>query len=483
VTISNLGAITIGANKVTNAKSAQMATMTVKGNNTGATANAIDLTVVQAKAMLDIDDLETQLNSVPVSGTSYGLVKSISNTVAGITQSLVIKGKTETVESVTSSTDKGEVSVIGKNLFDSDSWYNFLQTYGTEGTYPTSRGNDGTYSYIKVHPNGHYLLQYMKGEFIANTQYTLSFIGKADVINYTGLVIYYTDASVSVCSITSTTWQTYTKASAVGKTIDYIAILFSSGAYGYFTNIQLELGTTSTAYAPYNATRARYPKLQSVPAITDTFDVLGGVHTQNVQDVATTSGTAINTTNYPLAKNAVGFVIALTAGGTQTGTVGTDTASGDGVLYYQLATPILTYYPPKSIPLEINSTIQHQSILSDIVYYATGIAITDTDYPISALQEVVLVNPTTGTETQIDITTCTIAGGGLSFTSTALTDGDLVWIRYSHAVASSVPTTDYTYTTSISGGLVAIQQDVKKVNEDLQLQIDELRAIIASMAV
>ncbi len=45
-------ATTIGTNAVTNAKAAQMATLTIKGNNTGGTANAADLTVSQVNSML-----------------------------------------------------------------------------------------------------------------------------------------------------------------------------------------------------------------------------------------------------------------------------------------------------------------------------------------------------------------------------------------------------------------------------------------------
>jgi len=93
ITISGTGSTyTIDTNVVTNAKLAQAPANTIKGNNTGATANEADLTVAQAQAMLSVDDLVT------LSGVADGAVNLGTFTGATIPDNQTTKQALQALE-------------------------------------------------------------------------------------------------------------------------------------------------------------------------------------------------------------------------------------------------------------------------------------------------------------------------------------------------------------------------------------------------
>ncbi len=84
--------LTIATNIVTNTKLAQMPANTFKGNNTGSTANAADLTVAQMQAALSVDDLVT------LSGVADGVVNLGTFTGTTIADNQTIKVALQSLE-------------------------------------------------------------------------------------------------------------------------------------------------------------------------------------------------------------------------------------------------------------------------------------------------------------------------------------------------------------------------------------------------
>jgi hypothetical protein len=84
------------------------------------------------------------------------------------------------------------------------------------------------------------------------------------------------------------------------------------------------------------------------------------VKNQRINKIAVVGVVAVNTTNYPLAKNGGQFINYLTAGGSEIGVIGTDSTSGDGTMYYELATPIETEIETEGLLLQYTVTTIYQ---------------------------------------------------------------------------------------------------------------------------
>lgn len=80
---NSVSTIKIQENAITNNKLGTMPTLTIKGNNTGITANPLDLTPAQVRTMLNIEDnAQTNLGaskSITIEDNTYQLVNDVSN--------------------------------------------------------------------------------------------------------------------------------------------------------------------------------------------------------------------------------------------------------------------------------------------------------------------------------------------------------------------------------------------------------------------
>jgi hypothetical protein len=150
------------------------------------------------------------------------------------------------------------------------------------------------------------------------------------------------------------------------------------------------------------------------------------------------------------------------------------------VIQYQLATPELINLTEQGLVSgQLLSQPSGTVYVSDKAYdagvYDSGITITDTTYPIDEITTLSKVDFETGAETDLDISTAVIAGGGLSFTHPELADGDIVFFGYDftngsvpalttveyydsrYVIEDSVTGTFYQWNVTVANGVSSIE--------------------------
>lgn len=174
-----------------------------------------------------------------------------------------------------------ELSNTGKNIFNSEDWYNTLHiVYQTSMTKEVVNGIE----YYKFRPSGIYNYKYMLGQFKENTQYTLSCKARQyeyQARNTTGFLFIYTDGTSSGELINQTINEyDYKITSQAGKTVSYIRLSYYNNDYQLVRNIQLEEGIQATPYEQFKGGIYSYilnEPLRSLGETTDLFYIQNGI--------------------------------------------------------------------------------------------------------------------------------------------------------------------------------------------------------------
>ena len=369
------------------------------------------------------------------------------------------------------SSNPQEFKTVGKNLFDKNTiQYGYYNTASGYAFTPDT----STYSTQKIRCGG-------------GQNLTIS--------GYNG-TIRYIFWDINKEPISTNTFSTGSQTSP--ENAEYVSY---QGACANFTidSIQLELGSSATTYEAYKQTIGYTPVLRSVPAIADTFND-DGVKVQNVAEHTLLSGDIDSVANGTNLQRAVIGLDAFSGIKTQTAstidletlvsgllaeTDGYDTSGDAGKWYtdasnlyilaalgtwadvaaartaltstvttivnYQLATPITTQHDPLTLTAFENGTIYVEPVIKEQNVYSSGIAIDDSTLPISSLDYVNKLDPTTDVLTPIAISDCTVAGDGLSFTISGASNDEVYVYAYNYVNLSTTPTLAYNYPANTAG--------------------------------
>jgi len=305
----------------------------------------------------------------------------------------------------------------------------------------------------------------------------------------------------------------------------YSAYSTSEVAEVNFTNIMLNEGNSALPYESYKSGGEAYidGELRSVGGVFDEVNVITGVKTQRVSDEIVLDGSknwtavtdlgtvyraainphnlsniALNSSNmatstrlilnnqewrmeinytgdtehYYVSHLAINLFIAKSKIDAMTGATALDKWKAylnqyPATLTYQLATPVVHEGKAQPLTAFSNGHIIIEPVVKEVSVYNAGITIKHTNLPIKSLESVYKINPD-NSKTPIDISTCTVASDGKSFTSMALANDDIVEYTYLYDNSlTTLPTVRYSYPLNVAASLAENTKAVTAVSKSL----------------
>ena len=198
-----------------------------------------------------VEEIASNLaDNTAISSTTTGINPSITDSTDANVQGLTVYGRSEVVEGdIESIGDSGslDVQTCGKNLFDGIVEPGTIDSSTGENIYQANRYRSK--NYIKVKPN---------------TEYVFSYNGAAQIASWVGYTANKTFVPQSW--ITENHIQT-------GENTEYVRFFYDDSVNKQ-AGLQLELGSTATAYEPYVSTSAAITTGVPLYAVGDVKDEL-----------------------------------------------------------------------------------------------------------------------------------------------------------------------------------------------------------------
>jgi hypothetical protein len=406
-----------------------------------------------AKVEKELNDYKATMQQVNINqepkqkATGYGVVNLPKNAANGQV-SVSVKGNTETDEegNTKSTISAGRFRSVGKNLFNP---YSNMTTLGNPNI---TRLPDGI-QIISTKANTWTQVDFKNIKLKPNTTYYLNYNAEVIDFGFNFVYVYYAGTTTTI---------RINKGSFISPADGLIDIRFystkntvSAGSGMKYTNIQLEEGTTATAYEPYRESNAyiiakgpeagEILELRSLPnGVKDEINVTDRKLIKRIGEKSNiANGTVIDFAD--MAEGGT-YYAWNEDGETETGIKGDTLGIDATTLIYQLAEPV-------EIPVQVSGTLLSypsgtvyvENVVADAGLYSDGIIVLHQDLPIKSIEKISKIDYETGLETILDASKAVIASDKLSFTHPDLSEGDIVFFEYEYDLESTQGETEIEY--------------------------------------